>query len=253
MSAALEFEVQGRVAVVTLNRPDSFNAIDAEAAVSWCRIAHDVVDRDDIGAMVLAARGRAFCAGGDLRAMTEGGGGMVRELAQPLHEGILTLVASAKPVVAAVNGAVAGGGIGLLLSSDYAIASESATFAARYTAMGLSPDMSVTALLSRAVGERRALQFVLGDRALSAEEARDWGLIAEVLPAEEVAARARELAEGWAANELAIGQSKRLIRAGSERPLAATLDDEAETIARLFDSAESARRVGAFLSKSTRA
>lgn len=250
MSAPLEFEVADGVALATLNRPESFNSLDLAAAEAWQSIAHEAVDRDDIAVLVIAARGRAFSAGGDLRAMSEGGGELVARIAASLHDGILTLVSSSIPVVAAVTGTVAGGGLGLLLSSDYAVASDAASISARYGAMGLTPDMSVTGLLGRAVGERRALELVLRDRALTAAEALDWGLVAEVLPVDDVLARSLEVAAGWAANAEAMGESKRLLRAAAFRGLAAGLDDEAATIARLFDSEASRARVGRFLARS---
>ena len=249
MTDPIELQVSDGIAVATLNRPDSYNALDLEAALAWQAIAHAVVDRDDVAALVIAARGRAFCAGGDLRAMSAGGGALVDEIARSLHDGIHTLVSSTLPVVAAVSGVVASGGLGLLLASDYAIAGETATFSARYAAMGLTPDMSVTALLGRAVGERRALQLVLDDRSLTAAEAREWGLVAEVVPAADVATRSVAVATAWVANGLAIGQTKRLIRAGHGRDLGSALDDERETIARLFDGEESRARVARFLDK----
>lgn len=249
MSEVIQFDVQEGVARATLNRPEAYNAVDGAMAVAWNSMAHEVVDRADIACLVLAARGKAFSAGGDLRAMAVGGSEQVFELAALLHDGILALVSSSKPVLAVVEGVVAGGGLGLLLTSDYAVAAENASFAVRYANVGLSPDMSVSTLLARAVGERRALQLALQDRTLSAHEALDWGLVAEVLPAQDVAERSREIAAAWAANREAVGQAKRLIRSGIRRDLGETLADEQRTIAELFDSAEAQARIGRFVNR----
>ncbi len=248
-SDTVEFEVRDGIARATFTRPEAYNALDLPTAAAWNFIAHEVVERSDVACLVVAGRGKAFCAGGDLRAMSAGGPDYVTELARLLHDGILTLTTSATPVLAQVEGIVAGGGLGLVLASDYAIASDTATFTVGYTKVGLSPDMSVSALLSQAVGERRALELTLHDRTLSAPEALDWGLVAEVLPAADVAERANEIATGWAANHEAIGQSKRLIRAGTRRDLGATLDDEQVTIARLLDSPEARARIARFITR----
>ncbi|WP_197509595.1 enoyl-CoA hydratase/isomerase family protein [Tessaracoccus coleopterorum] len=110
--------------------------------------------------------------------MVQGGeavGGGVEELAGVINNGITALVASSVPVVAAVQGTAVGGGLGILLSSDYAVGAVDARIGSLYADMGLTPDLSVTAHLSRAVGERRALQLTLTSRLLSADEALDWG------------------------------------------------------------------------------
>ena len=134
--------------------------------------------------MILDAAGPAFCAGGDVVAMaTSGAGGeAVTATAHVIHDGIRTFALSDKPIVAAVQGAVAGGGLGLMLSADYIVASETAKFVSKYANIGLTPDLGVSTLLPAAIGQRRALQLLLQDRTLSAAEALDWGLVAEVVP-----------------------------------------------------------------------
>lgn len=127
--------------------------------------------------VLLAGSGRAFCAGGDIRSMTEQGfdGGSLTELAGLINRGQLALLESSIPVVAAAHGSTAGGGLGILLTSDYAVVGRSSKIGCIYAKVGLTPDLTVSALLARAVGERRALQLVVSDRMLSAQEALDWG------------------------------------------------------------------------------
>src|SRR5690606_25805750 len=136
--------------------------------------------------------GRAFCAGGDVVAMSASmsGGHEITALAQVINAGILSLTTSALPVVAAAHGTTAGGGLGILLCSDYAVVGAESKIGSLYANIGLTPDLSVSALLARAVGERRALQLVLQDRLLTPEEAIEWGLVAESIAGADAAAEA---------------------------------------------------------------
>ncbi|WP_111719793.1 enoyl-CoA hydratase/isomerase family protein [Homoserinimonas sp. OAct 916] len=250
------FDVNDRLATITLNRPDRYNAFDVPTAHRWRDIAHEVTDRSDIQAVLLAGNGPAFSAGGDVLAMASGAigaGTAVTEAAEVLHDGIRTLVLSTVPIVAAVHGVTAGGGLGIVLTADYVVAAENATFSSRYANMGLTPDMSVTSLLPRAVGERRALQLLLQDRALSAAEALDWGLVAEVTPEADLRDRARAVARYWLDNAAgAFGQAKHLLRSGMDRDLATNLDEEARSIGAAFETDEAKARIAAFAAASTR-
>jgi 2-(1,2-epoxy-1,2-dihydrophenyl)acetyl-CoA isomerase len=180
MSDSILLTRDGALARVTFNRPASLNAMDFEMGTLWRDIAHEVTGDASVGAVILDAAGPAFCAGGDVVAMaTSGAGGeAVTATAHVIHDGIRTWALSDKPIVAAVQGAVAGGGLGLMLSADYIVASESAKFVSRYANIGLTPDLGVSTLLPAAVGQRRALQLLLQDRTLSAAEALDWGMVA---------------------------------------------------------------------------
>ena len=129
------------------------------------------------------AAGPAFCAGGDVidMATTMGSADDITALAEVINTGIRSLTESAVPVVAAAHGTTAGGGLGILLSSDYAVVGSRSRLGSLYANIGLTPDLSVSAQLARAVGQRRALQLVLQDRLLSAAEAVEWGLVAEAV------------------------------------------------------------------------
>ncbi|MFN7151764.1 MAG: enoyl-CoA hydratase/isomerase family protein, partial [Microthrixaceae bacterium] len=97
----------------------------------------------------------------------------------------------------APGGAVAGGGLGLMLAADYIVASESARFVSKYAEIGLTPDLGVSTLLPAAIGQRRALRMLLQDVTIDAATALDWGLVTEVVPAADVASRALAVAESW--------------------------------------------------------
>jgi len=243
----------GALARLRFNRPASLNAMDFEMGTRWRELAREVTEDPTVGAVVLAGSGRAFCAGGDVVAMaTSGkGGAAVAEMAGVIHEGIRTFVESDKPIVAAVAGAVAGGGLGLMLTADCIVAADAAKFVSRYANIGLTPDLGVSTLLPAAVGQRRALHLLLQDVTIDADTALDWGLITEI--SDDPEARAEEIAREWLDGATgAFGQAKRLIRTGVHRGLADNLADEARTIGAAFDTAESKARVAAFAAASAK-
>ncbi|TYL53797.1 enoyl-CoA hydratase/isomerase family protein [Agromyces mariniharenae] len=264
MSSAAEadpilFHVTDGLARITLNRPERLNAVDPAAIERWQWIAHEVAGRDDIGAVLFDAVGRAFCAGGDVVAMAHLAGeqsdssATIRALADRIHDGHRTLRESTKPIVAAVQGPVAGGGLGFMLVADLVVASDRATFASRYSDVGLTPDCGVSTLLPEAVGTRRALELTLTSRTLSAEEALDWGLVTEVVAPDAVADRARGIAESWLRGATgAFGQAKRLVRSGLTRSFQEALDDEAGTIGAAFATPDAQAAIAAFAARASR-
>lgn len=256
MSESILLRVEGGLARVTFNRPAFLNAMDFEMGERWREVARAVTEDAAVGAVILDAAGPAFCAGGDVIAMATSGasGSEVTATAHVIHEGIRTFVQSDKPIVAAVQGAVAGGGLGLMLTADYVVASDAAKFVSKYANIGLTPDLGVSTLLPAAIGQRRALQLLLQDRTIDAATALDWGLVAEVVPGAEVAPRAEAVARFWLENSTAaFGQAKRLVRTGAGRTLAENLADEAASIGARFDTDDSRARVAAFASASAKA
>jgi len=253
MSDSILLSRDGALARVTFNRPAYLNAMDFDMGTLWRDIAHEVTSDASVGAVILDAAGPAFCAGGDVVAMaTSGAGGeAVTATAHVIHDGIRTWALSDKPIVAAVQGAVAGGGLGLMLSADYIVASDTAKFVSKYANIGLTPDLGVSTLLPAAIGQRRALQLLLQDRTLSAAEALDWGLVAEVVAAADVAGRAEQVARFWLEGATAaFGQAKRLVRVGADRTFEENLADEAVSIGARFDTDESKLRIAAFAAAS---
>jgi 2-(1,2-epoxy-1,2-dihydrophenyl)acetyl-CoA isomerase len=242
--------VSGGVATIRLARPDAGNAVDLPTAlalrdaVAWIAGATERVN-----VVVIRADGRLFCAGGDVRAMAAAPErrAFVAELAGVLHEVLSALRGLPTPVVAVVQGAAAGAGVGLVLASDVVLAADHATFVAAYPSVGLSPDCGVSALLPGAVGARRAALFLLTGTPIDAATALDWGLVTEVCPAETLDARAGEVVAAIAAlPREAVGEAARLLRRSGERTYAAQLADEAATIARLSAGAEAGNLLAAF-------
>ena len=246
--------VENGLARITLNRPARMNAFEQSMAHAWADACAEATSRDDVQAILIDAAGPSFCAGGDVLAMAQGMGEFtIEELAHTINSGILALVQSSIPVVAAAHGTTAGGGLGILLASDYVIVGNNSKIGSLYANIGLTPDLSVSASLAKAVGARRALQLVLSDRLLSAEQALDWGLVAEVVAADEVQVRAEEVAQSWLTGAVgAYGQAKRLIRSQPARTFAEQLAEEARSINAAFDTPEAQARVQAFADRSAR-
>lgn len=245
------FNVDDGIATITLNRPERLNSFDASMAEAWARITTDAVSNDEVGAIVVLGSGRAFCAGGDIRAMaeTDNLSSSITELANRINVGIRALVESAKPVVAGAHGTTAGGGLGILLSTDYAIVGNNSKLGSLYANVGLTPDLSVSALLARAIGERRALALTLQDRLLSAEEALEWGLVAEVVSDDAVATRAYEIAHHWRQTPYAYGHAKRLIRSQPDQTFVEQLAEEARSIGAASQTPQATKRIRAFSSR----
>ena len=256
MTDSILFTVDNGLAHLTLNRPTRLNAINEDAARTWRDLAKQVADRDDIGAVLFDAAGPAFCAGGDVAEMSAMDGenaATIGELADIIHEGHRIFAATPKPIVAAVNGAVAGGGLGFMLVADYIVAAESAKFVSKYADIGLTPDCGVSTLLPEAIGMRRALQLTLSSTSLTAAEALDWGLVTEVVSDGQTDARAREIANVWLSGATAaFGEAKRLLRAGVGRDYPTALDDEARTIAAAAATDDARARIAAFVARSAR-
>lgn len=253
MTDSIIYTREGALARLTFNRPASLNAMGFEMGGRWRDLAHEITSDGTVGAVILDAAGPAFCAGGDVVEMATSGaaGADVTAAAHRIHDGIRTFVESDKPLVAVVQGAVAGGGLGLMLTADYIVAAPRAKFVSRYANIGLTPDLGVSTLLPAAIGQTRALRLLLQDETIDAATALDWGLIAEV--ADDPAARGAEIAAFWITHATAaFGQAKRLIRAGARRSFTDNLDDEARSIGAAFDTPESRARVAGFAAASAK-
>lgn len=245
---AIILTVEDGLAHVTLNRPERLNAINNDGALLWRDIASEIVARTDIRAVLFDARGRTFCAGGDVASIASASGTDVNNLADTIHEGHLMLRECPKPIVAAVRGSVVGGGLGFMLVADYIVASEQTVFASKYADVGLTPDCGVSTLLPEAIGMRRALQLTLSDKVLSAAEALDWGLITETVADDELDSRARAIALHWLSGATgAFGHAKRLLRSSGGANYADALADEARTIGAAVDTPDAMARMAAFL------
>jgi 2-(1,2-epoxy-1,2-dihydrophenyl)acetyl-CoA isomerase len=242
------YAVAGGVAHLELNRPDAANSLNRPLAAALVAAVERASIDDAVGALLVTGAGKRFCAGGDVNSFVE-----AEDQAEHLHllasEGDAATRALAdldKPVVAVVQGAVAGAGLGLMLSCDLVVAHPATKFVFAYSGIGLTPDCGVSWLLPRAIGQQRALAFALTGRPLRADQALDWGMVTEV--AEDAPARGRELAASLASTApRALGQARRLMRDGWERPRAAAGAEEALAISCAVQGAEAQTLISRFL------
>jgi 2-(1,2-epoxy-1,2-dihydrophenyl)acetyl-CoA isomerase len=150
--------------------------------------------------------------------------------------------------VVAVQGAVAGAGLALMLTCDVIVSAPATKFAFAYPGIGLTPDCGLSYLLPRAIGQQRALGFALGGRAVDETQALDWGLVTEV--AEDAEARAREVASAWASGPAtALGETRRLFRAGWEHDRVSIGAEEARTITRMVEGQEAQSLIARFVAR----
>jgi 2-(1,2-epoxy-1,2-dihydrophenyl)acetyl-CoA isomerase len=251
MTAPVLYAVADGVAHVELNRPDAANSLD----LPLVRALLAAVDRagadDDVRAVLVTGAGARFCAGGDVHAFATDADptAYLHELATMGDAAVRALADLDKPVVVGVHGAVAGAGIGLMLSCDLVVADPATKLVFAYPGIGLTPDCGVSWLLPRAVGQQRALELALTGRTLSAEEAREWGMVTEV--SDRVVSRARELASALASGPArAHGHTRRLLRAAWETDRVTAGVDEARGIADRVDSDEARPLIERFVSRS---
>lgn len=248
----VNYSVADGVAHIELNRPNAANAFDMATAEAFDAAVRAAGEDDAVRAVLLTGAGKRFCAGGDVAAMVaaDDQAAFLQELADALDLGARRLDALAKPVVCAVQGAVAGAGNSVMLAADVIVAAESTKFVMAYPGVGLTPDIGVTWLLPRAVGQVRALEYALTGRTLSAVEAREWGLVTSVVADDEVQSAARGLAVKLAAGPVfALGQARRMIRRSWEVSREEAGTDESRTISEAVTTADAQERLKAFTSK----
>jgi enoyl-CoA hydratase/carnithine racemase len=194
----MRIEIDGEIGTLTLDRPDAFNAMSPEmigemtVAFAW------LADQAPLRGLIITGAGKAFCAGGDVTWFRKGVESDeidlpsdVRRGAEVLHQAIVDLRRIPYPVVGAINGPAAGAGFSLALACDIRIAASTAFFAPAYGRIGASPDGGMTYFLPRVVGPSKALELLLEDPNLGAEDAQKLGLVSEVAPPEELMVRAR--------------------------------------------------------------
>ena len=247
------YAVKDAVATITLNRPEAYNALNLALGRDLFHAALEADEDRAVRCIVVTGAGKAFCAGGDVKDFADNPdriGIVIKELTTYLHGAVSRLARAQKPVVMAVNGVAARGGLSFALSGDLVVAAESAKFSMAYSKIAASPDGSSSYFLPRMIGLRRALELHYTNRVLSAREAMDWGLVNRVHPDVEfpgaVAALAHELAQG---PTLAFGRAKLLFHQSTQESLETQLELEAQAIAASSHTEDFRNGVVAFAKK----
>jgi 2-(1,2-epoxy-1,2-dihydrophenyl)acetyl-CoA isomerase len=240
----------GAVLTVTLNRPDVFNAFNAALHRALHEVLTGEASEPSVRAVVVTGAGKGFCAGQDLREFQESPGDIRDRLEETYHPNVRAIRALEKPVIAAINGPVAGAGLSFACACDVRIASDAAVFVPGFVGIGLVPDSGGTWFVHRLLGFARAFEWMCSNRRLTAQEALDWGLVSEVVAADGFAARVDELGAWWAGLPTkAVGWTKRLFEHAHDASLEDQLRLEAELQHRATATADFAEGVSAFMEK----
>lgn len=247
MSADVRVRRDGHVAeIVFANPPNNHVNVDLLRGIADALEALD--GEIAIRAIVLASDGKPFCAGADLAARDGGGvGGAGPDPVRAFYDQALRLFATRKPVVAAIQGAAVGAGLGLAVAADFRVASPEARFTANFTKLGFHPGFGLTVTLPRLIGAQRASLMILTARRLKPEEVLGWGLVDAIVPADALRAEAHRLAAEIAENApLALVATRKTLRLGLHAEVtAALLREHAEqsVLRQTEDYAEGVRSV----------
>ncbi|MBX3447637.1 MAG: enoyl-CoA hydratase/isomerase family protein [Parvibaculaceae bacterium] len=220
------YEVSEHIATITLNAPDRMNTISGPMLDQLTKRLQQADADPEVRCVILTGAGRAFCAGLDLRAQTQGNGlsigssGGVTSTTLDLKNTPPTVLQEMEtPTICALNGGAAGYGMDTALGCDIRITARSAKLAAAFCKRGLVPESGGTWYLPRLIGWSKAAELIFTGRTLTAEESVAWGLASEVVENEELMARARAVAAEIAGNApLAVKAAKRMMRMGLNEP-----------------------------------
>jgi enoyl-CoA hydratase/carnithine racemase len=250
----MSLEIDGGIGTLTLDVPDTFNAMSPQMILEMTTIFGWLADRSGLRALIVTGAGPAFCSGGDVNTFRDGVEAdevdlpsEVRRGAEALHTAIVDLRRIPFPVIAAVNGPAAGAGFSLALACDTRIASEKSFFACAYGRIGASPDGGMTYFLPRIVGPSRALELLLDDPNMTPQEALEEHIVSDVVAPEELMDRARERAEKLAAKApYYVKMAKRLTGVSIENSLTEHLQLERHGIADSMATEDLRNGVAAF-------
>lgn len=257
MAAKEDIRVERRacVAIVTLNRPDSLNALTIDMMRRFREVIEDVGSDDSIRAVLLTGAGRGFCAGADLTVLASDDVAANRMtiadcLREFINPALASIAAMPKPVVAAVNGPAAGAGCGIALMADIVVAARSARFIQSFSNIGASPDAGSSWILPRLLGPSKAMALMMLGEPVDAETACRWSMVHKVYEDADLLTEATELAgrlaQGPAASFAAI---KQLVRTARSNDLAAQLAMEADFQEAAFETDDLREGIAAFVER----
>jgi 2-(1,2-epoxy-1,2-dihydrophenyl)acetyl-CoA isomerase len=249
-SMPVGIERDGPIAWVTLNRPTVGNAIDIPMAEEFLSVLKGCDSDPDCRVIVITGSGSLFCAGGDVAQMAaqQDSARYLTDLTSIMHKAVLLLAASSKIVISAVNGPAAGAGLSLVLSADYCVSVESATFRAAYSAIGLTPDCGVSFLLPATIGLRNARSMALRGTAIDAPTALAWQLVDELSTESELKARAEVVGQQFARGaHPSTGRTKQLLARDWLDRYEDHLREESQVISEMITTADSVERIQKFL------
>jgi len=249
----LLLEKKENIAIVTLNVPQKLNALTRAMSLSIGKVAEDLAHDDEVRVVILTGAGRGFCSGADVSAMGGRGGGTVSRFDQMQYLGYPHSDAFPrlnKPVIAAINGPCAGGGLSLALSCDIRIASETARFGAAQVQRGLVPDYGMTMYLPMVAGVSNAFKIMYTAQMVSATEAKEMGVVSQVVPLEKLMETVMTLATTISQNPpYSLELTKLMVWRGMLDNLSRQLDLEGWAQRICFTTEDHRASVQAFMNK----
>jgi 2-(1,2-epoxy-1,2-dihydrophenyl)acetyl-CoA isomerase len=251
MTDLLHESVSAGVATLAFARPDDLNTIDLPTLEALVDALERAAASPSVRCVVLAARGRAFCAGADQKEMHARGAAEWERIVERYLDPVRLLAGMDKPTVARIQGDAVGGGLGLTLACDFRIAAPEARFCAPFVKIGLAGcDMSAGYFLPRLIGLGRATDMMMSGRFVGAEEAERIGLVTRVVPLDDLDESVERLASSLASGPRdALAYTKRAIRRSLDRPMEAEFDYEVFAQVQCLQSADHREGVAAFQEK----
>lgn len=248
--AFVDVTKQGHVGIITMNRPETLNAL-SNAVFADLLKAFDVVENDDeIYVIVITGAGRAFVAGADISEMASMNVMEGKAFGDLGNSAFLRLEMMQKPTIAAINGFALGGGCELSMSCDIRIASEKAKFGQPEVGLGITPGFGGTQRMPRIVGTAAAMELILSAKVIDAQRAKEIGLVSQVVPADQLMDVAMELANAIAGQaQLAVRAAKQAIRRGIQCDIATAATYEGLTFATCFGTEDQKDAMKAFVEK----
>ena len=250
----IDYSVTDGVATICLNRPEARNAIDMRMAQETLVLARRIADDPSVRAVLICGNGPSLTVGGDIGYFRESPheefGHLFSRMTTPFHEAFRILSRIDAPIVTAAHGSVAGGGLGYVYAADIVLAAEETKFVTAFADIGLSGDGGGTWHLPRLIGPARAARAYLQNRPITAEQALDWGMISEILPAAELRARAAALAASLAQGPTrAFGRMRTLLRDTWDNDLSRQLLAETEGVKATGATVDAANAIASFAAK----
>ena len=255
MDESLTYELREAAAIITFTRPEIYNPIDEVSGLELVSALEKAGRDERVRAVILIAQGKAFSAGGNIRLMAEylaahpeaGASPLFARILDYFHRSILAIRQMPKPVIAAVGGVAAGGGLGWIMASDLVLAAPEARFDTAYIRIAVSPDGSNTYFLPRLVGTHKAAELLFLGQTLSAEEALSAGLINRIVPAKRLLEESLDLAGQLAQRSAsALARTKALLNASLDSTLAQQLEAERQGLLDSMDEPDFREAIEAF-------
>lgn len=253
MNDTILLSITNNIAVLTFNRPEAMNSLNAEMAAELSAKTEQILFDNTIRAVLLRGAGNLFMAGGDIRFFQQTMDTMpkgVLNLVRLVNGIIANLLQSPKPVLACVHGSVAGIGMSFMMAADLVIAGANTQFTMAYSKLGISPDGGATYFLPKIVGHKKAMELALLSEVITANQAQDLGLINWLVPEDQLEEKALQLLNKLANGPTqAYAHTKQLMQQSANNSLAQQLDAEAFAFAHLSQTTDFRSGVTGFLNK----